>query len=294
MTMQLLHIFIVTADSPQKCAPALESFWPDMVEGVRVTILVGQTLTSADAKFQQRFPNVTVHHHPGESVWHLRQRIGELTQDSRWMLLLEDHNVPLPGWLPSLIGELLETEEQVNAIFGSTDNLTSIEPWDWANFLAVQVFHWAPGIAETAHPLPFNAAMRVTQLPSAPWFLGTFEAVAVGQVAQRSRSSSAFVVDHIQPRSFPSVLSYHFFNGQATGAHLRSRQQKPLRCIVAHTVHVLAVRPVQSARVISRHPKRHVLPRGTWWRLPVLLGAHAIGAWVGFLAGPGQSMWQLE
>lgn len=293
-TKKLLHIFIVTAESPQKCTSALESFWQDMVEGVQVTVLAANTHAATVTAWHQRFPGLTLGHHPGESVWHLRRRIGELTQNSHWMLLLEDHNVPLSGWLPRLMDELQCTDESVSAIFGSTDNLTSTEPWDWANFLAVQVFHWAPGVVETAHPLPFNAAMRVSQLPSAPWLLGTFEAVAVGQVSYNSRSSSAFVVDHIQPRSFPSVLSYHFFNGQATGAHLRSRQTRPLRQIAAHTVHVLLVRPVRSARVISRHPKRGVLPKGTWWRLPVLLGAHAIGAWVGFVAGPGHSMWQLE
>lgn len=294
MMTHLLHIFIVTADKPQKCIPALESFWPDMPPGVRVTVLSSADVNEADADLYQRFPGLTLRHHPGDSVWHLRRHIGELTQDSRWMLLLEDHNVPLPGWLPQLQHELQQAAAGINAIFGATDNLTSTGPWDWANYLAVQVFHWAPGVSGTAHPLPFNAAMRVSQLPPAPWQLGTFEAVAVGKVAQHACCSNAFVVDHIQPRLFPSVLSYHFANGQATGAHLRSRGQQPVRQILGHSLHVLLIRPLQSAQVIRRHPQRHVLPRGTWWRLPALLFAHALGAWVGFVIGPGQSMWLLE
>lgn len=294
MTAHLLHVFIVTADAPQKCVLALENIWPDMRADVRVTLICGADTSDADRALCQRFPGLALRHHPGDSVWHLRRHMGELTQDSDWMLLLEDHNVPLPGWLPRLRHELQTAGDGVSAIFGATDNLTSTAPWDWANYLAVQVFHWAPGVAATVHPLPFNAAMRVNRLPPTPWQLGTFEAVAVGKVAQHGRSSAAFVVDHIQPRQFPSVLSYHFANGQATGAHLRSRGQHPARQILGHSLHVLLVRPLQSAQVIRRHPQRHLLPRGTWWRLPVLLWAHALGAWVGFVAGAGKSMWLLE
>ncbi len=296
MTTYLLHIFIVTADEPQKCIPALESIWPDMTPSTRVTLLSGTNANAndADTVLRQRFPGLALHRHPGDSVWHLRQRMRDLIQNSRWMLLLEDHNLPLPGWLYGLQHELQHAKEGVSAFFGCTDNLTSTAPWDWANYLAVQVFHWVPGIPNATHPLPFNAAMRVSQLPPAPWQLGTFEALAVGQVAQHARSSTAFVVDHIQPRHFPSVLNYHFANGQATGAHIRARGEQPIRQICGHSVHVLLVRPLQSAQVILKHPQRRLLPRGTWWRLPLLLWAHALGAWLGFVVGAGRSVWLLE
>lgn len=293
MSDHLLHIFIVTGDPPGKCAPALACLLPDMTAAVRITVLSGSA-PDADPQPLPSFDGLSVYLYPGESVWHLRQRMAEHAQDSQWMILLEDHNLPLPGWLPQLCNVLQQTPESVDAVFGATDNLTSTGPWDWANYLAVQVFHWAPGVPDQVHPLPFNSAMRVSRLPPAPWQVGTFEAVAVGQVAQRACFSPRFPVDHIQPRTFPSVLNYHFANGQATGAHLRIHGRRPIRQTAAHLLHVLLVRPLQSARVICRHPQRQVLPAGTWWRLPLLLWAHALGAAYGFFAGPGRSMWLLE
>jgi hypothetical protein len=106
--------------------------------------------------------------------------------------------------------------------------------------------------------------------------------------------SEEFVVDHIQYRSFPSVLGYHFANGRATGATLRTQVGRPAGLLARHLAHVLVVRPWCSRKVMRQHPQRHQLPRGTGWRLAMLLAAHACGALVGFMAGPGQSMWQLE
>lgn len=292
MTVHLLHVFIVSGDAPSKCAAVLRLLQPDMTPAIRITFLSGAP--AANDKAEIIFDGLSIQHHPGESIWHLRKRMVELAQDSEWMILLEDHNRPLPGWLPQLCKALQHTSPSVDALFGATDNLTSTGPWDWANYLAVQVFHWAPGIQEHAHPLPFNAAMRVSRLPPAPWEVGTFEAVAVAQVSQHAQFSPRFPVDHIQPRAFPSVLTYHFANGQATGAHLRIHSVHPVRKTAAHLIHVLWVRPLQSARILRQHPKRHLLPPGTWWRLPCLLWAHGAGTIFGFFFGAGRSMWLLE
>jgi hypothetical protein len=289
-----LHVFLVTAEGPGKCAPALQRLWDEMVDGVQVSLLSGAEPNDAPPLDSDAFPGLELRHFPGESVWHLRRHIAPLLQGATWMVLLEDHNVPLPGWLPRLMAALGHINTDIQAVFGTTDNLTSTGPWDWANFLAVQVFHWAPGTANAVHVLPFNAAFRVSQLPPAPWKLGTFETVAVPSVATRSRLSADFPVDHIQYRCFPSVLGYHFANGRATGAQLREHRRRPFVVLLAHLAYVLIKRPALSALTIWRHPRSHALPAGTWWRLPVLLWAHACGAVVGWIAGAGQAMWQLE
>lgn len=288
-----LQIVIATAEAPGKCVPALERIWPNRVPGVGLTVLSGEVPDAASDALCRRFPGLRIHHHAGESVWHLRQRIGGLVAGSNWLVLLEDHNLPQPGWLPGLLAQVRQADDRVVAIFGATCNQTSTGPWDWANYLAVLAFHWAPLDAPTVFPLAFNAAVRVSCLPVAPWTLGALEQT-FPRLAEQGRMSGAFVVDHIQYRAFPSVLGYHFANGRATGATLHSRGVRPVGLLVAHLLHVLAVRPWRSLRVMRRHPQGHQLPRGTGWRLAMLHAAHACGAVVGFVAGPGRSMWQLE
>lgn len=287
-----IHIFIATSDVCEKCVPALERIWPELVPGVCVTVLSGEKPV-AEVTLNRRFAGLQVHHHPGESVWHLRQRMGALLTGSQWMVFLEDHNLPLPGWLTSLVAELRHTQEEVDAVFGATCNQTSTGPWDWANYLAVQLFHWAPLTSPGVYPLPFNSAVRVARLPPLPWALGTLEQF-MPALAQGGRMSAEFVVDHIQYRTFPDVLSYHFANGRASAANLRSHLRRPWRQLAGHLLHVLVVRPVQGWRLMRQHPQRHLLPSGTWWRWPLLLFAHASGAAVGFVAGSGRSMWLLE
>lgn len=296
-----LQIVIATAEAPGKCVPALERIWADWVPGVGLTVLSGEMPDAASDALCRRFPGLRIFHHAGESVWHLRQRIGGLLAGSRWLVLLEDHNLPQSGWLPGLLAELQATDQQagahtgprVDAIFGATCNQTSTGPWDWANYLAVLAFHWAPLDAPTVFPLAFNAAVRVSCLPAAPWALGALEQT-FPRLAEQGRMSGAFVVDHIQYRVFPAVLGYHFANGRATGATLRTQLLHPWRQLAGHLLHVLVVRPWRSLLRMRQHPQGHQLPRGTAWRLPLLLAAHAGGAVVGFLAGPGQSMWLLE
>lgn len=288
-----LHIVIATAESPDKCALALTRIWPDLVPGVCLTVLSAQAQDAHSDDMCRRFPGLRIHHHEGESVWHLRQRIDELVVGSTWLVLLEDHNLPHPGWLPGLLAEVRAADPGVDAVFGATSNQTSTGPWDWANYLAVLVFHWAPLASPSVFPLAFNAAVRVTSLPLAPWTLGALEQHFTG-LSSRGRMSQAFVVDHVQYRAFPSVLGYHFANGRATGATLRTQLQRPLRQLVGHLAHVVLVRPKRGWQLIRQHPQRHELPCGTWWRWRLLLLTHACGATVGFVAGAGQSMWQLE
>jgi hypothetical protein len=291
-TCELLQVFIATAEAPEKCVPALERIWPDLRPGVSVTVLAGAAEAAA-GDLARRFPGLHVRLHLGDSVWHLRRRIGELVSTSKWMVVMEDHNLPQSGWLPHLMAEVENADARVHAIFGATCNQTSIGLWDWANYLAVLVFHWAPLQSNTVYPLLFNAAVRVAHLPAAPWTLGALEH-AFARLAACGQMSGNFVVDHIQYRAFPSVLGYHFANGRATGATLRTQSAQPVRQLAGHVLHLLVVRPWRSLRLIHKHALRHQLPRGTWRRLLALHLAHACGAVAGFVAGPGQSMWQLE
>ena len=94
---QSLHVFIVSAEHPRRCYGALDQLVPDLNYGDQVTVLSG--VDSAELGELRDFGSqVTVLHFPGDSVWHLRARLPPMAGSVEWVLVLEDHNVPLPGW----------------------------------------------------------------------------------------------------------------------------------------------------------------------------------------------------
>lgn len=294
MSSFLLHIVISTADGPEKCDRALAALLPDLGVGdVRLTLLHGGS-ASPDTLRRWAGTPVELRHFPGETVWHLRRRLPELVSDCEWLLLLEDHNQPLPGWLPALREVLARTPAGTTAVLGATSNLTSTEPWSWANFLTVQCFHWTPQLSIPVRPLPFNAAFRRRLLPSGPWTLGYFETQVMRTLMRQATGDAGFPVDHIQHRPFPGVLRYHHANGRATGAYLRQHAATPARHLGIHLLHVLLQRPWQAFQQTRHHPLAGSLPRGTRARMYALSIAHAAGAVHGFLRGEGRALELLE
>ncbi|MCM2252933.1 MAG: hypothetical protein NDJ19_11290 [Ramlibacter sp.] len=288
-----VHVFIVSGDHPAKCYPALDRIAPDLGERTHVTVLSGLSHPEL-GELRDYGARVTFRHFPGDSVWHLRARLPPMAGSFEWILVLEDHNVPLPGWLAALQEVLGRTGEGVPIVFGATSNLTSTDAWSWANYLAVQVFHWAPEMRQPVQPLPFNAAIRSSLLPARCWELGEYETVVLARLMRDAQCSARFPVDHIQFRRFPEVLTHHWFNGRSTGAFIRTHSLSKIKALLAHVAYVLVVRPARTFAALRRHPLSGTLPAGTYLRTCILALAHGCGAVVGFLAGPGESMWRLE
>jgi hypothetical protein len=288
-----LHVFIVSGDHPQKSYKALDQIAPDLNDGDHVTVLSG--VNSPDLGDLREFgPRVTFRHFPGESVWHLRARLPTMAGSFDWVSILEDHNLPLPDWPSRLRRVLAQSPDDVSAVFGATSNLTSTGKWSWANYLAIQAFHWTPQMWQPAKPLPFNLAIRTRLLPTGHWKLGEYETTVIASLMPHAVANASFPVDHIQHREFPGVLAYHWANGRATGAFMRTHAVSKTRSLLGHLAYVLVIRPTQSEAAINRHPLRVTLPAGTFARTYVLALAHACGAAFGFFAGPGDSPWRLE
>ena len=106
--------------------------------------------------------------------------------------------------------------------------------------------------------------------------------------------NASFPVDHIQSRELPSVLGYHWSNGRATGAFIRSHAPAKTRRLLGHLAYVLMTRPAQTKAALKRHPLKLTLPAGTYARTCILAAMHACGVAFGFLAGPGKAPWRSE
>lgn len=288
-----LHVFIVSGDHPQKCYRALDQIAPYLNISDHVTVLSGANVRDL-GDLREYGPHVTFRHFPGDSVRHLRARLPTMAGSFEWVSILEDHNLPLPSWLPQLRQVLVQTPDNVSAVFGATSNLTSTSKWSWANYLAVQVFHWAPQMHQPVKPLPFNSAIRRRLLPEDRWELGEYETTVIASLMPDAVGNASFPVDHIQYREFPTVLAYHWFNGRSTGAFIRTHAASKTISLLGHLVYVLVIRPAQTRVALKGHPLVATLPAGTYARTYVLALTHACGAAFGFLAGPGGSLWRLE
>jgi hypothetical protein len=286
-----LDIFVYTAETPHKTYGVIDQLVPRLSPEVRVVVVHAADSGNAPKDFGS---HVSFHHIPGEPAIGLRALMPAFTADVEWVCILEDHVHVDAGWLDGLLSELRSTPDDVTALIGSACNLTSLEPWSWANFLNVQAFHWTPTLVEPLQPLGFNMAFRRRLLPRHALGHGEFELTCVQDCMANPRGSTNFVANHVQHRFLPEVLYYHYANGRVTGAAMRQYHSGGMLHVFRHALHNAGRRRRTVDRLIREHDLFPNLPRGTRWRVQILALCHSAGAVIGGLAGAGRTPWALE
>jgi hypothetical protein len=286
----LAHILFFTADPLAKLDAPLASLRRQRAGDVRVTVVSGHVFEADDASPG----DIEFLRFPGESPLQLRRRIPEIAAAASWIVVLEDHNHLHERWLSDLRRALLAAPAEATAVVGGSDNRTSTDPWSWANFLLVQGFYWTPCQQPLPEPLFFNVAFRRELIPPRRYALGEFEVLANKDMMSQASFVSAFPVNHVQFRKFPSVLHYHWCNGRTTGAMMARNAPDGFRHVLRHARRVAGARLRSLAQVIRSHPKAGLLPGGTMARIRVLAFCHAAGTLAGGLLGEGRTPWRLE
>lgn len=284
----LVHLFVVTSDPLSKIAPVLRALADPPAEA-RVTILSG----CAVADDERELPGIPFFRFPGETPLELRRRVPELAGDAEWVLLLEDHNHVDRAWLHRALAAIAAAPGDATTVRGGADNLTSTDPWSWANFLMVLGFHWTPLQGQSQEPLFFNVALRRTRLLADRLDVGELEIKAMAALEERPAAGD-FPVDHVQFRRSPSVFFYHWCNGRVTGAIMKRHHPDGLRHVLRHARRVAGQRIRRLADVVRRHPSAGRLPAGTITRVAMLSICHAAGALYGGIFGIGDAARHLE
>jgi hypothetical protein len=279
---------LLTADPLRKIAPVLAEL-ALLPPNMRLTVLSG----CASDPDEATIPEATLLRFSGETVFDLRSRISALAGDAEWLVLLEDHNRVDRSWLERLSQAVAAAPADIHAIYGGVDNRTSRDRWSWANFLMVLGFHWAPGHGEAREPIFFNVAFRRSLLPADQLEVGEFE-VHLLSALEHNATAAEFVIDHVQFRTFPGVLFYHWCNGRATGAAMCRHHRDGWRHVLRHARRVCTARVANLAASIRWHPAAPDLPNGTLARVAMLSVCHATGALYGGLFGPGDAARHLE
>ena len=283
-----MHLLVVTGDPLEKIAPVMrELACPP--PAVQVTIVSG----CADTDDELGLAGVQLVRFPGETPLELRRRVPELAGDAEWVLLLEDHNRVDRAWLDRALASIAAAPTDATTVRGGADNLTSTDPWSWANFLMVLGFHWTPLQRQSLEPLFFNVALRRARLLRDRLDVGEFEIKALTALEEQPAAGD-FPVDHVQFRRAPGVFFYHWCNGRVTGAVMRRHHPDGWRHVLRHACRIAGERVRQLAVVVRRHPSAALLPVGTLTRVAMLSVCHAAGAIYGGAFGIGNAARHLE
>ncbi len=282
---------VFSGENPKKCYPLARVLANDVDHDTRVLILCAGESEPVIEDFGEF---IEFHQYSGYSSVDVRALVNEFKGNAEWIVFLEDHISIDPGWLQALTTVLRQTAKETSCVIGSVVNLTSTQKWSWANFLNVQAFHWHPNLVEPVRSIGFNVAFRRHPLPDRELKPGQFEVVGVPVMLKNAVGSTAFPMDHVQVRYFPSVVHYHFCNGRVSGAAIRDFHPDGVRHVFRHATYNVGKRSREVKNIIRNHPDYKKLPAGTCLRVFVLALSHSCGAVIGGLFGPGQAARKLE
>lgn len=80
-----------------------------------------------------------------------------------WVVVIEDHCRPLPDFLDAYRRAIAENPH-ADAVAGTLENLTTVDPWSFASFLLISWRHWPPTGDWAGLPSTANFALRKAAL----------------------------------------------------------------------------------------------------------------------------------
>ena len=282
-----LQIVIISGEGWRKTLPAVQRLWPQLGPRQWLSVLCGED----DREAFPHFAATELRVFPGESVFQLRARLPTILREAAWVAILEDHTVPMPGWLDGVVHALEKAKLDTVAFTGTAANETSTSPWSWANFLFNFWSHWHPSAAAELTGTVATTIFRRDLVGSRPLKIYQFEEFILGQ---RGPVINDFPVNHIQVTTWWEATSHVFDNGRVAGSAIRRNSLSPSRTLGSGVRWVLGGRSKEIAMVLRDHPRFPELPPGTLARIRWIAWCHSAGAIFGALFGGGRAHKRLE
>lgn len=258
-------------------------------------VIVGVAHPEIPPDLPAEFPQVQFLHHPGESVFRLRNR-GLLAARASIVAFTEDHCLPAPDWCRRIL-DAHRNHPEAAAIGGTVANGPTRNPIvDWANYLIVFGPYISPirsGAAENIS-LQANASYKRDVLPESLGPNGMMlmhinrALLAAGRVL---RAEDGIRVSHVQSHGRLGTFAAHFHNGRSI-ATIRMESLTPVGRLLR--IGSCLILPAYLFYYVSRNV---AAKPPVWGRfltsIPVIAGlnfAHALGELAGYTLGPGTSM----
>jgi hypothetical protein len=278
--------------------------WPEIrstLESLKMQIhAVGGEILVSDGDghglpndFQRVYPEVRWLKKPGESVFSLRS-LAMAQARGQIVAVTEDHCTVMPGWCERILKAHVDHPEAA-AIGGVVENGATTRLIDWSNFLIVfgpftQPIENGP---QQAISLQANISYKRGVIPQASSKLGVMEFLFNRRLRARGEilvADDRLVVSHNQTWGFWGTFAAHFHNGRGiAGFRLEhmSWAERLLRlggcAILPLYLLWVTVGPVIRKRRLLK-PALASLPLSA-----LVVTCHAVGEFVGYIAGPGRS-----
>lgn len=273
-----LHIVVVSGAPWSKARETLERLAPQLGPKVFLTMLCGDT----DALPFPSYPGTEVRVFPGEDVFRLRARLPAILKEAAWVGVLEDHALPMDGWLPAVRSVIAAATPDTLAFTGTAANEISTTPWEWAGFLFNFAYHWHPSAFAQLQGSVATTFFRRDLVGATPLRIHHFEFFILGR---RLEVRNEIRVNHRQHGGWWWMSQHSFDNGRVAGNAIRRNSDTPAATLVASVRWVWGVRLREIAALLKTHPRGRELPSGTIARIYWIALCHSTGVILGGLVG---------
>lgn len=298
MSAPQLSIVIASCVGPPFINRCLESIEKQRVQGDVEVIVVDRAGAAVAEGIERDFPWVTViRRMPGESVPDLR-RCGIDAARASHVAIIEEHCVAAANWVTTI---LCCIREPVAAIGGVVADASYSRRMDWAVYFTEYNAYMPPGVAGESHDLCVaNCVYRrdtIRQyLPSAGsgyWEAGLNQTMLAA--GEHFRCEPKLVVHHTGPFRFGYYLWQRYLFSRAFAGVRRTQISivKRLAYLVAAPVVIPLLWGRIALRVFKARRRIGAFILTQPFLLPILV-TYVFGEWVGFLAGPGDSLTKIE
>lgn len=292
-----LSIVIATTRSWPEIEPCLESLH-DQAQAVGAEVLVGDGHgRGLPVDVAERYPEVKWIKWPGGSVFFLRE-LAMTQAHGDVVAVTEDHCTVTPGWCERMLKAHRDHPEAA-AIGGLVENGATARLIDWSNFLIVFGPFTAP--LETGKQriisLQANISYKRRVVPQKVSQLGMMEFLFNRKLLEQGEiliADDQLVVSHNQTWGFWGTFAAHFHNGRSIAGFRLQEISWVERCVrlggcVILPAYLLwiTVGPVIRKRRLLK-PALTSLPLTA-----LVVTCHAVGEFVGYLWGAGNSPQQL-
>jgi hypothetical protein len=295
--MPVLSIIVATTQGWPEVGPCLDSIYQQAQE-VGAEILLADGHGSGLPKEENPFPKVRWLKMPGSSVFQLRAH-AMAEAKAKIIAITEDHCRVQPDWCSQILSAF-DRFPNAAAIGGAVENGATESLSDWASFFYVNGSALPPlGSGERKQiTLQANISYKREVIPDKIPPLGRMEWIFNEELRANGKKlfiEDRIVVAHVQSLGFRDTCLIHYDDSRSiAGFRLQSiglleRMVRLGACAI--------MPPALFGRALMP-----MIRNGRYWKwklasLPmlwVLVCCRAVGAFVGFIAGPGKSPYRIR
>ena len=298
MSNPQLSIVIASCVGPPFITHCLQSLDAQRQQADIECIVVDRAGSAVADAIARDFPWVTlIRRAPGESVPDLR-RCGIHAARAAHIAIIEEHCVARDDWIATLLRCIREPVAATGGVVADADYARLM---DWAVYFTEYNSYMPPGQRGDTHDVcaancVYRRDVLLQHLPAAGsgyWEAGLNHTLLA--VGERFRTEPELVVYHTGPFGFAYYLRQRYLFSRAFAGirrpHVSSRWRLAYLVLAPAIVPLLWARMALRVFASRRRVGRFILAQP--YLLPVI-GIYVLGEWVGFAAGPGDSLSKIE